>query len=188
MLPTTRKFVIMLIALLASACSTIEVRIETPFSPDEAAVSTLASLMIEGTQYAQILASREGTPEPIFSSPSQALVRGEICYPGQRSPAMLVFFRELASDQVTELPVDEHQDNYTIELPAGTYYAFAWVPQYQVGGLYSEKVICGNFEVCTDHSPARFTLQAGQTVDHIDICDWSFTAEILPLPDHSTLP
>ena len=184
----TRLLVILLLALLAVACSTIEIRIETPYAPDQDAVSTLASLMIEGTQYAQILTAREGTPDPVLSSNSQALVRGEICYPGQRTPAMLVFFRDLVSDQVVELPVGEYQDNFSLELPAGTYYAYAWVPQYQVGGIYSEKVLCGDSVECADHSPARITLEPGQSLDHIDICDWSFTAENLPLPAGRTLP
>ena len=183
-----RVTIILFMMVLATACTTLEVRIETPFSPDNEAVSNLASLMIEGTVYAEILASREGTPEPDLSLKSLALVRGDICYPGQRSPAMLVFFRDLSSDQVFELLVGEHQDNYTIELPAGSYYAYAWVEQYQVGGLFSKKMVCGDSEECTDHSPARITLKGGQIVDHIDICDWSHTAENLPLPSGITLP
>jgi hypothetical protein len=76
--------------------------------------------------------------------------------------------------EVTPLP--------TLEPAPGTYRAFAWGENFQLGGAYSAYVACGSAETCTDHSLQSFEVLAGQTVTDIDLCDWPFPAEQLPIP------
>lgn len=173
---------LLILGLLLAACTTFDVRVETPSNPNEEAIATLAHLMFEGTQYAQLLSTYDGTPEPISPTLSVSTVSGRLCYPGAIPPSMNLYFRNLSTDQLTETIIDEYEDSYNVELAPGPYYAFAWVPQYLVGGLYSEKVVCGNGPDCADHSPAIITIEAGKYITNIDICDWGFTSDDLPLP------
>jgi hypothetical protein len=177
-----RWITLIILGLLTAACTTFEFSIETPSSPDEDAIATLANLMFEGTQYAQILSAQGGTPEPISPLPLIGKLSGRICYPGLTSPPMTLFFRNLASEELMEVPIDEYQDKFEVDLPAGSYYVFSWAPQYLVGGLYSEMVICGDSPACTDHNPATIAVVAGASIGDVDICDWGFTPESLPLP------
>jgi hypothetical protein len=177
-----RWIILIILGIIAGACTTFEVRVETPSTPNEEAIATLAYLMFEGTQYAQLLSTRDGTPMPSSSSSFIGAVSGRVCYPGPTTPAMRLFFRNHSTDELIEAIIEEYQDIYSVELPAGSYYAYAWVPQYLVGGLYSEKVICGDAPECTDHSPSMISIEAGTSIENIDICDWGFTPEDLPLP------
>jgi hypothetical protein len=182
-----RWIVLIIFGIIVGACTTLEVRLETPNNPDEEAIATLANLMFEGTQYAQLLSAQRRTPEPSKPPPSSSMVSGKVCYPGSTTPVMKLFFRNISTNELAELDIEEYQERYDVELYAGSYYAYAWVPQYLVGGLYSEKVICGDGPECTDHSPTVISIEAGTHVDNIDICDWGFTAVNLPLPPGSTL-
>lgn len=177
-----RWTIFLILGLIVGACTTLEIGVEKPSSPDEDAIATLANLMFQGTQYAQILSEQRGTPEPNLLLLETGVASGKICYPGSLSPAMSLFFRKLSDDELFEFAIDEYQEEFNINLPNGSYYAFAWVPQYLVGGLYSEKVICGDNPECSDHSPAIISVEAGESIKNIDICDWGFTQENLPLP------
>ena len=171
-----------ILGLILAACTTFEVRIETPSSPNEEAIATLAHLMFEGTQYAQLIPTSKGTPEPNSPYFSPGIVNGKLCYPGAIPPSMILFYRNLSTDELIETMIDEYVNSYNIELAPGRYYAFAWVPQYMVGGLYSKKVVCGDGPDCVDHSPAIITIEEGTNLTNIDICDWGFTSDDLPLP------
>ena len=53
--------------------------------------------------------------------------------------------------------------NYSVLLPNGTYYAYAWAPGYNLEGAY----VKGNGTL------KAFTVLGGQTTSGIRICDWS---------------
>jgi hypothetical protein len=182
-----RWFSLVIFAILAAACTTFEVMIEKPSTPDLEAVSTLASLMLEGTQYAQILAERGVTPEPALPPPTTGHIAGKLCYPGTTTPSLTMYFLNTNTNEITEIWIDEYQEEYYIELAPGDYYVFAWVPQYLVGGLFSQKAVCGDNPDCVDHTPVAVTLDAGMTIEDIDLCDWGLPAEALPLPPGTQL-
>ena len=55
---------------------------------------------------------------------------------------------------MTELPIAENQTSYSIELEPGRYIAFAYINSGATfGGAYSELVVCGFENDCTDHTP-----------------------------------
>ena len=172
--------IILFISLFAISYGTLEVTIERTPTLDQASIATLASLMLQGTQYAQRatdIASR------ITTEPTLATVQGKICYPSEQIPEITAYFRKVNSQELFEFTISENQDSYTVELPSGKYYAWAWAALDQIGGLYSKYVVCGMTETCTDHSPLLFEVQAGTTITGIDICDWA-----LPLPTEQILP
>jgi len=95
---------------------------------------------------------------------------------------MNAYFQEKEAEQALSLPVAAGQTDYEVQLPPGTYIAYAWLPDFSLGGLYSKAVPCGLKADCTDHTPLEFTVKAGEIVDGIDICDWYAFAVPLP-PD-----
>ena len=166
-------------SMLLSACVTLQVRIERTPTPDYEAIGTLAALMLTGTHYA---ARATELAIPITPTPSTGLVSGMICYPSDRIPAMTAIFRNPDTGAIIELEVEENQDFYRLRLAPGRYYAMAWVSSYRVGGMYTYAVPCGLDEACGDHTPMAFELNAGDNLERIDLCDWVFPPEDLPLP------
>jgi hypothetical protein len=183
-----RRLIIGILAVLAAACTTLEIRIESTPTPDFDAISSLANLMIEGTQYAQILSQYGQTPEPVLPDPVYGQISGRVCYPGTTTPPLMVYFRNITNDDVFELKIEEYQNDYSVELLPGKYYIYAWAPQYLVGGIYSQKVLCEDGSACDDHSPVLTSLSAGSMLDSIDLCDWGLPPESLPIPSGALLP
>ncbi|GAB4580092.1 MAG: hypothetical protein Fur0022_28310 [Anaerolineales bacterium] len=107
---------------------------------------------------------------------------GRVCYPSEAIPAMTAFFQEEGTGDLTELAIGENQFTYTVELPVGTYKAFAWQNDFKVGGAYTAYVACGFTEDCTDHTLQTFEILYGQETANIDLCDWPFTVDQLPIP------
>lgn len=109
-------------------------------------------------------------------------VQGKVCYPSEGIPAMTAYFEETKTHAVVELPIAAGQDHYAILLPPGTYLAYAWLPDFSYGGLYSQAVACGMKTTCKDHQPLPFEVKAGETLEHIDLCDWYAGPFNVPYP------
>lgn len=134
------------------------------------------------TSVAATLTALAPPPATETPAPATGTVRGSVCFPGEGVPPMTAYFRETTSGQVTELAVAESTDLFEIDLPAGTYIAFAHLPDFTLGGSYSAAVPCGLSVSCTDHTPLPFTVPAGAVVEAIDICDWYGQPGDVPLP------
>ncbi|GAB4580093.1 MAG: hypothetical protein Fur0022_28320 [Anaerolineales bacterium] len=158
---------------------TIEVGVETPSIPTEI------------TEIPAPTPTLEFAPEPTPSPASTAqtgISTGRVCYPSEFIPAMTAYFQEVGTGDLTELAIAENQNTYSVELPIGTYRAFAYVETFQLSGGYTAYVACGYAETCTDHTLMPFTIEAGQTQANIDLCDWPMVAEQLPLPTNVNPP
>lgn len=177
-------FLLLPISLLLSSCTTLQVGFEREPTPDQSAIGTLAALMLQGTQLS-VEATRRAIP--VTPTAVTGRVSGQICYPSERIPPMTLYLIA-AGGAVTTLDTVANQVRYQIDLPPGEYIAFAWVEEYQLGGIYSQAVVCGLAEPCDDHSPARIPVSAGGTAANIDLCDWAFTASSLPVPPGLSLP
>jgi hypothetical protein len=156
-------------AVMTAATGTLGITIERTPTPDQAAISTLSALMLSGTRYAH---QATEIAKPAETADQFAVVQGKICYPSDRTPAMTAFFMNTTIRKRFDLPIYEDQDTYSIQLPPGEYYAWAVAPQYQIGGYYSEYVVCGMNEECTDHNQLLFEVRSGENISGIDICDW----------------
>jgi hypothetical protein len=93
-------------------------------------------------------------------------VTGDICYPSEFIPAMTLYFERVGTGQITQFSIPENQMSYSVLLPNGNYYAYAWAPGFSLEGAY----------VNSDGTLKPFAVQGGQTTSGIRICDWG--------PDH----
>jgi hypothetical protein len=118
----------------------------------------------------------------ITPTPQGDNVLGKICYPSESIPAMTAYFEETNSHAVVELPIAAGQDHYATLLPPGTYLAYAWLPDFSYGGLYSQAVPCGLKATCKDHQALPFEVKAGETLQNIDLCDWYAGPYNVPYP------
>jgi hypothetical protein len=106
-------------------------------------------------------------------SPGFGQVWGDICYPDESSPAMNIYFQNLETEQLQPFHIQENQTTYRFELPAGVYVAFALVSNHTYSiGTYSEYVVCGLGDNCTDHTQVPFLVRDDHVTIGVDICDW----------------
>jgi len=187
------------VSWLLASCS-FPATSETPSSETQdvlatrmAATLTAASLAISPTLQATEALSDLTSPTPtqtveatITQSPSptplENNVLGKICYPGESIPAMTAYFENTETEALVELPIAPGQDSYEVKLDSGTYIAYAWLPDFSQGGLYSRAVPCGLNEECTDHTLLPFTVKQTEITQGIDLCDWYAGPFNVPYP------
>ena len=153
---------------LLTAClpvGQLQVEIETPVTGEQSLTEVVVTE--ESVLPTETPAATE-EPAPALAG----TVTGTVCYPSEFIPAMHAYFRNANTGELTELAIAENQTAYRFELPAGTYEAFAYLQSGELGGSYSQAVVCGLSVECVDHSLVAFDIQAGQTTEKIDLCDW----------------
>jgi len=89
-------------------------------------------------------------------------VTGEICYPSEFNPAMTLYFEQVGTNQITQFSIPENHMTFSVLLPNGTYYAYAWAPGFNLEGAY----------VNGDGTLKAFDVEGGRTTSGIRICDW----------------
>jgi len=174
--------------LFPTACGTLEVGVERTATPDRAATATVAALATENArlsaQATALAATPTSTPLPATPTPTPGpgTVTGRICFPSERIPAMTAYFQNINTSQVIKMAIGENQPSYGIDLPPGEYIAYVWLPDFVLGGLYSEFVLCGQGADCTDHTPVPFQVEPGRATNGIDLCDWYGQPGDVPRP------
>jgi len=113
---------------------------------------------------------------PIQAGPG--IVSGKLCFPGGMIPPLTLYIENLVNGELTEIKTDVNQGNYQLDLPAGSYQAYAWTDNFYLGGSYS---ICG-VSTCSDHALKPFEIVSGETTSGIDICDWYGGPGSVPYP------
>lgn len=93
-------------------------------------------------------------------------VTGDICYPSEFNPAMTLYFQQVGTNQIIQFSIPENQMTFSVLVPNGIYYAYAWAPGYNLEGAY----------VNPDGTLKSFVVEGGRTTAGIRICDWQ--------PDH----
>jgi hypothetical protein len=89
-------------------------------------------------------------------------VSGRICYPSEFNPPMTLYFENANTDELIQFSIPENHPTYSVLLPKGRYYAWAWAPNYNLEGAY----------VHPDRTMKSFYVAGGANVSSIDICDW----------------
>jgi len=97
-------------------------------------------------------------------------VTGEFGYPSEFNPPLTLYFERVDNGQIVQFSIPENHIDYSVLLPNGKYYAYAWAPGYNLEGAY----------VSDDGTLKAFTVQGGQTTSGIRIVDWQ--------PDHHSRP
>ena len=106
--------------------------------------------------------------EIVVSDSPHGTVQGRICYPSEFNPPMTLYFEDVVTTQVIQFSIPENHMHYSVLLPKGTYYAYAWAPGYNLEGAY----------VNSDGYLTPLVVKGGRTTTDIDICDWG--------PEHHT--
>jgi len=118
------------------------------------------------------------TPPPPLPTPTAldapGAVAGQIILPDEHifasgTPAMDLFFENVATEEVVVVSLPAEQSVYTTTLPAGSYYAYAWTPGLAEKGSFTA---CRPDELCEDHALLPITVTVGGKVTGVDITDW----------------
>jgi len=94
-------------------------------------------------------------------------VSGTISYPSEFNPPMTMYFQNVLTGEVIQFSIPENHMNFTFLLPNGTYYAYAWAPNYNLEGAY----------VYQDGRMKQFAIYGGATT-YITISDWITTHHV----------
>jgi hypothetical protein len=105
--------------------------------------------------YVDIKVEREALPH--------GEVRGALCYPSEFNPPMTLYFEKAGTSETIQFSIAEDQNFYSVLIPNGTYYAYAWAPGYNLEGAYTH----------SNGLMKTFTVRGGETTYNIDLCDWS---------------
>lgn len=161
-----RKAVLLLSLLfLLAACA--------PAQADGDAVATIVAATIQASQ---------PTAAPATQAPSTGRVEGQVCYPSSGIPPMNVYLQLIGTENVITVPIAQNQSSYSVELPNGSYQAYAWLPDFSIGGSYSQAVACGLSAECSDHSLITFDVTGGSTTGGVNVCDWYGDPGSVPYP------
>ncbi|MBN1266517.1 MAG: hypothetical protein JXA25_13555 [Anaerolineales bacterium] len=187
----TKKVLYVLLVITAMtaaslACGQTE-STPTEAPPDLVATSVSATMTAVAEETEELIPSEE-VPPTESPEPTTGTISGRVCYPSEFIPEMTAYFMETTTNVVTELPIAENQGLYSIELPTGTYVAYIWRDEYNLGGSYSQAVPCGLHVGCTDHSLIPIPLVAGAIATDVDLCDWYGDPGDVPLPPGVSLP
>jgi hypothetical protein len=90
-------------------------------------------------------------------------VTGSLCYPSEFNPPLTLYFEKAGTSETIQFSIPENQNFYSALLPNGTYYAFAWAPNYNLEGAYTD----------ASGLMKTFVVVGGQTTAGINLCDWS---------------
>jgi len=90
-------------------------------------------------------------------------VKGSFYYPSEFNPPLTLYFENAVTGEVFQFSIPESTPTYTVLLPNGTYYAYAWAPNYNLQGAY----------VNDNLTMKPFVVKGGQTTYEINLTDWS---------------
>ena len=129
-------------------------------------------------------ANPPAAPEATSGSPAAltGVVEGQLCFPSEGIPPMNLYLQQAGAAEPLVVPISQNQTTFSAKVPAGTYTAFAWLPDFSFGGSYSQMVSCGLSADCTDHTLLTFEVTGGATTASIDVCDWYSNPGDVPLP------
>jgi hypothetical protein len=89
-------------------------------------------------------------------------VSGALCYPSEFNPPMTLYFEKVDTGETIQFSIPEDQNYFSVLLPNGRYYAYAWAPGYNLEGAYTD--VNGLLK--------SFPVSGGQTTADINLCDW----------------
>src|SRR5215207_9345921 len=90
-------------------------------------------------------------------------VTGSFHYPSEFNPTLTLFFENASTGETIQFSIPERNFNYSVLLPNGIYYAYAWAPGYNLQGAYANSSL----------TMKTFVVYGGQTTSGINLTDWS---------------
>jgi len=90
-------------------------------------------------------------------------VTGNFYYPSEFNPPLNLYFENAATGETIQFAIPEKNFTYSVLLPNGIYYVYAWAPGYNLQGAY----------VYDNLTMKPFVVKGGQNTSGINITDWS---------------
>ena len=90
-------------------------------------------------------------------------VTGNFHYPSEFNPPLTLYFENAVTGETIQFSIPESYLTYSVLLPSGTYYAYAWAPGYNLQGAYVNDSL----------TMKPFVVRGGQTTYNINLTDWS---------------
>ena len=90
-------------------------------------------------------------------------VTGNFHYPSEFNPPLTLYFENAVTGEVIQFSIPQSNPTYSVLLPNGTYYAYAWAPGYNLQGAYVKENL----------TMKPLVVRGGQTTSGINITDWS---------------
>ena len=94
---------------------------------------------------------------------SHGTVSGNFCYPSEFNPPLTLYFENARTGEKIQFAIPENENVYTVLLPTGRYYVYAWAPNYNLEGAYTD----------SNGLMKTFLVEGGLTTPFINLCDWS---------------
>lgn len=121
---------------------------------------------------------------PQAGTGSGGSISGRLFYPADSLPPLRVVAFLVGSDQYYSVDSVAGQSEYRIDnLPEGKYHVVAYTigAEGTLSGAYTQAVMCGMTEACTDHNLVDVVVFAGETSADINIADW-LQPNLPPMP------
>lgn len=96
--------------------------------------------------------------------PPNGTVGGNLCYPSEFNPPLTLYFENAVTGERIQFAIPENQNVYSVLLPNGRYYVYAWAHNYNLEGAYTHP---------DTGLMKSFLVEGGLTTPFINLCDWS---------------
>jgi hypothetical protein len=170
-----RKFLMLIpLSLLLTFCA----------APGAAPAPDVADI-VSATLTAYVPAPEE-MPTPL-PAPTGGSISGRLSYPADAIPPMKVVAFRVGSDEFFFVETAHNQPIYRIDnLPEGKYNVVAYTlggDSFPAGlsGGYTQAVLCGMGEECTEHGLVDVVVFDGEESSEVDILDW-LQPDFPPMP------
>ena len=90
-------------------------------------------------------------------------VTGNFYYPSEFNPPLMMYFENAVTGEIIQFAIPDRTPVYSVLLPSGTYYAYAWATGYNLQGAYVHENL----------TMKPFIVRAGQITSGINLTDWS---------------
>jgi len=90
-------------------------------------------------------------------------VTGSFYYPSEFNPPLVLYFENAMTGETIQFSIPERSFTYSVLLPNGSYYAYAWAPNYNLQGAYVNDSL----------TMKPFVVRGGQNTSAINLTDWS---------------
>lgn len=90
-------------------------------------------------------------------------VTGNFYYPSEFNPPLTLYFENAVTGETIQFSIPQSNPTYSVLLPNGSYYAYAWAPNYNLQGAYVNENL----------TMKPFVVRGGQTTYSINLTDWS---------------
>lgn len=91
-------------------------------------------------------------------------ITGGLCYPSEFNPPMTLYVENIKTGERIQFAMVEAQNYYSVLVPNGLHYVYAWAPGYNLEGAYADP---------NTNLMIPIQVSGGQTTSMVNLCNWS---------------